>query len=652
MASTNRENSVSSSQSVSMFDLEPNPFEQSFASTKKSNSVPGVIASSQQAPDSRVRSAHVPVTERNSTLSISEITSNNRGTTPNDQRKPSPFLYGAQKPNLASPPLLTPGGSKRLPPIIFPPNFIQQVPGEPSLIDQGPAASLATVSPKDNRPSTVEVQRPPLTLSLSRSGLIPNESNLRTGLTPNILTPGHQLPPTHYPYHPLPYYHGPKVDSHDELKPNNGMNLGLGVPNANELNNNPQSLTPGLGSLLAFPPGQTSQRTIGTLPRNGSPQADTSVQADSTAIEEAANKDSIIEPTISTTGTKQRGTSFSNSPSRASARKKRKTSVTSKGIKSTKNSQKSTSYSTDPKSLAKNNNADKESDDDQERKRKEFLERNRVAASKFRQRKKEYIKKVEMDLKFYEAEYEDMSRAMNKMCGINQGSNSPSNSLVCMLETAVSKNDIPSSLSILTHIKQVLYETRYFQRNGKNPRSGIEYSQESEEEDKHGTDKERSMSRSRHGSLVGHPSSSNSIQSSDSHTAGPMAASFIANGAPHSSSTRSNVSSLGTESASIGTDNTSAPSSVRPDDPNAADFPGPYDEKNRSTAQPVASAIGTISTLPDVINGRQVIPLNGIDPQPDSNSNNVSEIRQSSLVNITTCLGSPQPIPSQYPNSN
>lgn len=655
MAYANTKKSVSTtSQNSSMFELEPNPFEQSFASTKKSHSVPGIGMPGQQNFNARTRNTPGQSADRNSTLSISEITSNNRAAGFNEQKKAASFFYGAQKPNLASPPLLTPGGSKRLPPILFSPNFGQQPPVDPSVVDQGVPATLATLSPRDSRMNVGESQRPPLTLSLSRNVLVPNESNLRTGLTPNILTPGHQLPPTHYPCHPLPYYHGPKGDNnlHDELKPL--INNGSGIPNSNELNTNPQSLTPGFGSMLGFSPTQNAQTSVNSLSRHDPSQADFNVQRNFTASKEISPKEFISEPSPSAAVKRQRGTSFSASPSHAALRK-RKLSVSSKATKSTKSSQKTTPYSTDPQSLVRTETGDKDSDDDQERKRREFLERNRVAASKFRQRKKEYIKKVEMDLKFYENEYDDMSRALNKMCGISPGSSSPatSSSLVCMLETAISKNDIPSSLSIMTHIKQVLYETKYFQRNGKNPRSGIEYPPESEEEDRQRTDKERSFSRSRHGSLAGAPSSSHSNPSPNNHTAGPMAASYIGNGAAHSLSTGSNVSSLGAENASLGTDNTSAPSTVKPEDPASTVFAANYDEiKDRSAGQPVASAIGTISALPDVINGRQVIPLNGMEPQSNSHSNSMSEIRQSSLVNLAADIASPGPIPSQYPNSN
>lgn len=106
--------------------------------------------------------------------------------------------------------------------------------------------------------------------------------------------------------------------------------------------------------------------------------------------------------------------------------------------------------------------------DEQERKRKEFLERNRVAASKFRKRKKEYIKKIESDLQFYEAEYDDLSQCMDKLCGISK--QTINSSLVGMLKQALLRHDVTSSLTVCNHIEQVLLQTKYVQRGGRNPR--------------------------------------------------------------------------------------------------------------------------------------------------------------------------------------
>ena len=106
--------------------------------------------------------------------------------------------------------------------------------------------------------------------------------------------------------------------------------------------------------------------------------------------------------------------------------------------------------------------------EEQERKRKEFLERNRVAASRFRKRKKEYIKKTEGDLQFYESEYEDLSQCMDKLCGISK--QTVNSSLVGMLKQALLRHDVASSITVCNHIEQVLLQTKYVQRGGRNPR--------------------------------------------------------------------------------------------------------------------------------------------------------------------------------------
>lgn len=627
--------------SASMFDLEPNPFEQSFASTKKSQSVSAAVPNPQ---DHRLNDGVTgPVGERSSKVTISEITSNNREL---DQRRSSVFSYGAQKPHLHSPPLLTPGGSRRLPPILLSPNFHQQTGNGGLLSGQGPLSAhmpnYSNLSPKNDLPNvSMDLQRPPLNLSLSKTVFTPNESNLRTGLTPNILGPAHQMP---HPTHTLPYFNGPRSDlgTHDDHR--NPSNYGLSMGMNGDLSGQMQPYPPAVGSLSSYSSTQQFQRSNNALPRNGVPS-----QGSGSLIESHNSKQStqmnnyVVEQTASSTKDQQAKSTNPSSPPRTASRRKRKSSTPSRGSKSSKSSQRNTPTSQDSKNLGKkdsNDSVDRDSDEGQDRKRREFLERNRVAASKFRKRKKEYIKRVEMDLKFYEAEYDDMSHAINKMCGVLEGSSPPSNSLVCMLETAISKNDTTSSLSILAHIKQVLYETRYFQRNGRNPRREIEYPQDSEDEERRRTDKE--LSNSRHNSLAGITSSVNSSRTPGTSISGPVAASYISNGAPPSVSTGSSKSVL--------TDATSVPSVVKVEDPASVVYPMPTTEVKKPSAVP--SAIGTISSLPTVINGRPVIPLNDIDPHSNPDPNSLSGLRQSSLVSLAPGVVNSEPITFKYPNSD
>lgn len=639
MAQNDRRNGVVPvSGSATMFDLEPNPFEQSFASTKKSQTASGVVPSPQDQ-----RLASVVPNERNCKVTIPEITSNNRDLEAGNQRRSSVFSYGAQKPHLQSPPVLTPGGSRRLPPILLSPNFIQQAPSG-ALAVQGPLGSLmASMSPKNELAvADAELQRPPLSLGLSKTAFTPNESSLRTGLTPNIQGP---IAP-HHPGHALPYFGGARNDIGSQEDNRNATVYGSNMVAGGDLGVPSQPYTPGIGSLLGFSSTQAFQRSTNPPPRNGvqpaaSPLADAKNAKRFAQMQHYAAEPVAAEPITAPTKDQHTKSLGSNSPYRTAVRRKRKSSTSSRGSKSSKNSRKNTPTSNGKKEAS--DSADKDSDDSQERKRREFLERNRVAASKFRKRKKEYIKRVETDLKFYEAEYEDMAHAINKLCGIVNISSSPvaSSSLVCMLETAISKNDAPSSLSILAHIKQILYQTRYFQRKGRNPRREIEYPPDSDDDDRQRTDKESS---SRHNSIPGIPSSVSSSRTPGTSISGPVAASYITSAGPPSGSTVSSKSTL-TDAASV--------PSIREEDPASTVYPIPLTEdKKPSDGSTAPSAIGTISSLPTVINGRPVIPLSDIDPPPDSDPNSISGIRQSSLVNLTSDVVNTESISFKYPNSD
>ena len=104
--------------------------------------------------------------------------------------------------------------------------------------------------------------------------------------------------------------------------------------------------------------------------------------------------------------------------------------------------------------------------EEQESKRKEFLERNRVAASKFRKRKKEYIKRIEEDVQFYELEYDDMAQALMQLQQTPQSQSQP---LLDLIDQAVRKGDAQGALQLVDHARQVVRRTRLFQRGGANP---------------------------------------------------------------------------------------------------------------------------------------------------------------------------------------
>lgn len=695
MAACNQGNSISSSKSVSTFDLEPNPFEQSFASTDKPQSgnfhQRGQQRQHQDAEQNhKFSSGHQLNGERNSNLTISEITSHeanvnhHRNSNGSNHRKASSLVYGTQRPTIHSPPLLTPGGSKRLPPLLLSPSIVQHVSGGgiagPGLVPPHQMTSLlpnptspitnpsssntiASSVGSGNTTTTTESQKPAFFLSLSKTGLTPNESSIRTGFTPNILAAAHAVPPAHHQYPSLAAINNSTNDNSDggnniSVK-NHNINITDGF-NHNDMGSNglPAPFTPGLGSLLGFT-GQVSSKLTPQIPKTGVSAADSTASnynVASTEMNASTNnsqRNNVIEPITSSSRTQHRKSSNSMSPRQQSSHfKKRKSSSAGKNVKSSKRNQITSPNSSDSKQYVKregNDMSENEKDldeDDQERKRKEFLERNRVAASKFRKRKKEYVKRVEMDLKFYESEYDDMSHALDKLCGIVHGSPNPatSTSLVSILESAVSKNDVPSSLSILTHIKQVLYETKYFQRNGRNPRREIVYPQDSDEEDRQRTDNDSlSGIRSRHGSAVGISSNVRLEKTPNNYSSNPVAASFIT----------AQTQPTSTESAvSFSNENTTMPSTAKSEIAAATMLPVSLVDPKDQQMEQSSSAVGTISTLPGIINGRQVIPLNDITSKTTSNSNSMSEIRQTSLVDLTSDEVRTDSVLTKYPNSD
>lgn len=308
-------------------------------------------------------------------------------------------------------------------------------------------------------------------------------------------------------------------------------------------------------------------------------------------------------------------------------------------------------------------------EDDQERKRKEFLERNRVAASKFRKRKKEYIKRVEMDLQFYQNEYDDMGRALDKLCGIIPGSSTPaaSSSLMSLLENAISHNDVPSSLSILAHMKQVVYETRYFQRNGRDPRRELESnrSHDTDDEDRHRTDNDSVGNvRSRDGSTTG-PAELNRMQRSSSiNYPGSVPATFTNTGLQSQHQTQQQLQQSQQEQPPHTAPTTTGSLPNFPSEngnfqgiiKNEATGPSILpvalmDTKQSTSEQEVANTIGTIGSLPDVINNRQVGPIDDVHSQGPSHAGSMSDLRHNSLVDLANQSIRAEPMLPKYPNT-
>lgn len=542
---------------VSTFDLEPNPFEQSFASSKKASSLPGAVPRPSQSKDPS-RSSSVSTLNHHSqrpTQSLNSIPEENRNrtiadnTSHNEVKKDSPnFLPSQPRPTIISPPILTPGGSKKLPPLLLSPSILYQAnstsnpnpsshsastsnsipntlgvssisgslypsgspPSGPSLVCQ-PRNSNVPANTNGNGFPTNDSQMPGFLLNLSKSGLTPNESNIRSGLTPGILTQS---------------YNYPVLPSINKNTVTNGKNANKSVTtNGNAENHthvnimhptaNGTPLTPGLSSLLnlpsapvltnpvykSAPPTNITDVIINSTTGNNNPSPSTSskttMKMDNPVEFNGIQQSTHIHNENAHLTTQLENNDLFDDKTRKRKRRMSSTSSTSKVLRKNSTSRKNstvtvTSGSRDDVDNSKtSNNTIMDETEEQENKRKEFLERNRVAASKFRKRKKEYIKKIESDLQFYELEYDDLTQAVGRLCGVipsgssnsqfnvnmptpSSSSSLPSTSLLSLLENSISRNDYSSAMSILSNVKQIIYETSFYRRGGKNPRDDMD----------------------------------------------------------------------------------------------------------------------------------------------------------------------------------
>lgn len=251
-----------------------------------------------------------------------------------------------------TPPLFTPGG-RRLPPIQFSPGAALGSPGTP-----GHMWSSLLSATNGSVPQGQE-QNPPYSNMLRKLGLTPNESNLRSGLTPSIMA-------------------------------QQGFNFNLNTPGG-FLNG---QMTPGLLNLLGLTNNvPVSDAGVNTVPVGGV----------------GGNGTYVVPPSVPGPGPKhdeketEPAKEEISSEDEASIKKetqesvKRTSSAGSRGSKRAKKEKKKE----EPK---KSSRAASE-----EEKRKQFLERNRVAASKCRQRKKQLLLKMESELSFYSSGYRELS---------------------------------------------------------------------------------------------------------------------------------------------------------------------------------------------------------------------------------------------------
>ncbi|CCF56178.1 hypothetical protein KAFR_0A07440 [Kazachstania africana CBS 2517] len=430
---------------VSSLNLEPNPFEQSFASTKRTDVIstnPPLLP--RQMSNSNIRSiANLPITNQPQFYSSSASLADSF----KRPSQSSSIFYSTQRPNIQSPPILTPGGSKKLPPLVLSPSFVKQhddltltasLNNPHTLNNASHNAANAGSATHPGSDEHIAATTPGFLTYLPRTGLTPNESSLRTGLTPGGINPN------------LNYPLLPSLSSNSIVKPEAKIEKTPSVLSSNG------AFTPGLNTILGYVPTTTAA----TTPNNNNSAAIAATNANTlTAVEvNGDNSKPIINKReeLSTSIT----TEVTNNSDKNTANNKRKRKVASpKARKMNK------------KEVANTNINESEDSYEQERKRKEFLERNRVAASKFRKRKKEYIKKIESDLAFYEDEYNNLTAIISKLLPPNNGSQDETGAspLLLLLENAITTNDRTTSLNIIDHIKKLVTDSSFFHRQGVNP---------------------------------------------------------------------------------------------------------------------------------------------------------------------------------------
>ena len=351
--------------SKTSFDLEPNPFEQSFASKDGQSSTVG--GGSGEKP---------------------------------------PTIGGLG----TSPQILTPGGRK-LPPLVLSPNV--------------PSSWGST--------------------QYVRTGLTPNDSNIRTGLTPGGQSFPHSL-----------------------------QNMSLpGVATPGSLGF-PGGLTPGLSSFLASSTKdfdqqlQADDRSVRTDTTDANASTNTNASANTNTTADIAASTSTMQTATADAVTKQNALGANGDDSvilndaKPKGKRGRKRTGKAKQVEAEERKAKKPKSESEGENNGINNDNSNGNDEDatEEQKRKSFLERNRMAASKCRKRKKEQIIKMENDLNFYLNEYNNLTSALDQL---RQQS--------LLLHQSIVEGKQTSALSpIVDTILQTINGTNYIARlRGDNP---------------------------------------------------------------------------------------------------------------------------------------------------------------------------------------
>lgn len=544
---------------MSSLNLEPNPFEQSFAHTGKLSqagkitstssttaSSANINSNSRIIDDSKSNTNHSqpsqlsnqsqilrkvnpysslqsppPLLEKQSTLSISQLTSNNRApsnenssndmtssnyivntsdnnnNTNNDSlnsnnftmNRPtmlgptvsSSFIYPIARPNIQTPGALTPGGSKKLPPLVLSPSFL------PSNTDE----SITNVTNTNtNATNNVNIPNNANTSSyfsyIPRTGLTPNESNMRTGLTPGSVYPLFQTIRLNNANNntfnsTIPLTANFPINYKGSMTPGIPNSSSIRTLNSNTINdytkmpNSRSSLSPSPGlfgmplSLATEINTTASLDGATTLTNKNDGHNDRNNKYNNNSLINEQTSDYADSRNSNNSYKKRRDSSTSDTSKKITVRsRKRKNSST---IEETQDSTEHRSKNVkliNNESIKSTSNEDsqtsRESFDEKERKRREFLERNRLAASKFRKRKKEYIQRIEKDFKNLRVEYDNMRSILDALCSFNEYRHSTS--LLSRLRFHLEQNYVLEAINDLNEIESLVQNIEYYKRGG------------------------------------------------------------------------------------------------------------------------------------------------------------------------------------------
>lgn len=413
--------------------MELNPFERSFAtkengptsngneSTNKENDTAGgmsTISNNSKASTTNKHNLHIP--------NISSL---------NDNPNKLPGI---------TPPLFTPGG-RRLPPLGLSPNGPLSNPGTPgtnlwnsllnattnhgetngnNIIPPFNHSNSSNFTNSANNPNNAHYNQ--FVNSLRKTGLTPNESNLRSGLTP-----GGVNHPGGFPFGHVPGLTTPSALLNSPMTPGLSSLLGMGSGHTNNNTNENGHTNGDMYNLQANnnTNNTTNDNNNGTFPPSLPPPSNPA-QLQPNTYKNPLPTINSGKPLVGNEIVKQEHEFTSED-----GKRKKKTELNEKSKKRKTDTVKADQPSkpAPKKKAAKKDNfvekdsdvSIKEEDENEEEpekgkgrpndKRKNFLERNRVAASKCRQRKKQLLQKMEDELSFYSSGYRELSAQVQQL---------------------------------------------------------------------------------------------------------------------------------------------------------------------------------------------------------------------------------------------